>query len=302
MQKKIRMNQRLLFLTLAAVFATSGCSADKKADAAQPKPRKEGSVAPRVSVVSAPTTEYRETTVSGGSRLTGTVDFDGPIPADSMVPMPADMIGCGQSVRVTSVTHSGTHIGGAVVWITDIRTGKPLPIGRRFGLTNSECLLTPSVQGVLAPATLNMASEDVAIHRNRIIDVRTGDLEAIAPFNDNGEVVPFDKLLTKPAQLEITCDLHPWSKATILVFDHPYFATTQATGTFAIEDVPAGTYHVRAFHPRLGLAEQQVTIAAGQPAALSFKLPGSAADSAQRVKNDSPASNPISVLPPSPKR
>jgi hypothetical protein len=302
MHMKIRMNQRLFCSILVASLVTTGCSADKKADAAQPKPRKEGSVAPRTSVVSTPTGEYRATTVTGGSRLTGTVDFDGPIPPDSIVPVPADMIGCGQSVRVTPVTHSGTHIGGAVVWITDIRTGKPLPIGRRFDLANSDCLLTPSVQGVLSPATLNMASEDVAIHRNRIIDVATGDLEAIAPFNDNGEVVPFDKLLTRPAQLEVTCDLHPWSKATILVFDHPYFATTQATGTFAIEDVPAGTYHVRAYHPRLGLAEQQVTIAAGQPAALSFKLPGSAADSAQRVKNDSPASSPSSLLPPSPNR
>jgi hypothetical protein len=189
-----------------------------------------------------------------------------------------------------------------VVWLADIRLGKPLPVGRRFDLANSECLLTPSVQAVLAPATLNMASEDVAIHRNRIIDVATGDLEGIAPFNDNGEVVPFDRLLTRPAQLEITCDLHPWSKATILVFDHPYFATTESSGAFAIDDVPAGTYRVRAFHPHLGVTEQTVTIAAGQPATLALKLPGSVADPVQRVKNDSPASNPSSVASPSPNR
>jgi hypothetical protein len=296
------MIQRLSFLFLLSVAVLTGCTADKKADAAQPKPRKEGSVAPRQSVVETPSGAYRAMAVSGGSRLTGTVDFDGMIPADSLVQIPADLTGCGQSVKVTFVSHTGSKIGGAVVWIADIRSGKPLPVGRRFDLANSECLLTPSVQAVLAPATLNMASEDVAIHRNRIIDVATGDLEGIAPFNDNGEVVPFDKLLTKPAQLEITCDVHPWSKATILVFDHPYFATTENSGAFAIDDVPAGTYRVRAFHPRLGVTEQTVTVAAGQPATLALKLPGSVADPVQRVKNDSPASNPSSVASPSPNR
>ena len=94
----------------------------------------------------------------------------------------------------------------------------------------------------------------------------------LAPFNDNGEVVPFDRLLDKPAELEIDCEFHPWTKAYILVFDHPYFALTSASGAFSIEDVPPGTYHVRAWHPALGLSDQTVTVAAGQPASISLKL------------------------------
>src|SRR4029078_9365712 len=100
----------------------------------------------------------------------------------------------------------------------------------------------------------------------------TGELEAIAPFNDNGEVVPFDSLITGTEQLEVTCELHPWAKAHILVFDHPYFATSEKTGTFAIDDIPPGTYHVKAWHPLLGVAEQSVTIAAGQPVSVALKL------------------------------
>ena len=62
------------------------------------------------------------------------------------------------------------------------------------------------------------------------------------------------------------------SKAYIVVLDHPYFAMTSATGTFSIDDIPPGTYHVRAWHPTLGLSDQTVTIVAGQPASLSLKL------------------------------
>ena len=210
--------------------------------------------------------------VTGGGKLTGTIDFEGVIPADSIIELPADMMGCGQRITDKRVERTGTRIGDVIVWITDIRSGKALPLDRRFQLSNEDCMLTPKVQAVLAPATLNSVSEDVAIHRDRIINVGTGELEGIAPFNDNGEVVPFDSLLNQTEQLEVLCDIHPWAKAHILVFDHPYFATTDKSGTFSIDDVPPGTYHVKAWHPLLGVAEQSVTITAGQPFNLALKL------------------------------
>lgn len=265
------MNQCVLAVLLSSAIL-SGCSADKKADAAQPPKAKEGSVPPRPAVVTTPTSAYRVVSVTGGGKLTGTIDFDGVIPADSIIELPADMMGCGQRITDKRVERTGTRIGDVIVWITDIRSGKALPLDRRFQLSNEDCMLTPKVQAVLAPATLNIVSEDVAIHRDRIINVGTGELEGIAPFNDNGEVVPFDSLLNQTEQLEVLCDIHPWAKAHILVFDHPYFAMTDKSGTFSIDDVPPGTYHVKAWHPLLGVAEQSVTVTAGQPSNLALKL------------------------------
>lgn len=265
------MIQRLSGAVLL-MAAISACSTDKKADAAQPPKSKEGSVAPRPTVVSNPTRPYQAIAVSNGARLTGTIDFDGALTADTVIELPPDAVGCGQRITDYRVQHTGTKIGGAIVWLSDIRAGKALPLARRFELANEDCMLTPQVQAVVAPATLNVASGDVALHNDRIINVGTGELEGIAPFNDNGEVVPFDSLLKKTAQLEITCDLHPWAKAWILVLDHPYFATSERSGTFAIDDVPPGTYRVKAWHPLLGVAEQSVTISAGQAAAVALKL------------------------------
>ncbi len=277
------MIQRLYVALLLSVFVVSGRSGEKKAVAAQPAAVKEGSVPPRPSVVATPSEPYRPVQVSGGSTLTGTVDYDGVIPPDSVFAVSPDQPRCGQTIKDHAVDRTGTRIGGVVVWITDIRTGKPLPIPRRFELVNSDCLLAPRVQAVFAPGTLNMSSEDVAMHRNRIVNVGTGEMVALAPFNDNGEVVPFDHLLDKPAELEINCELHPWSKAYILVFDHPYFASTSNAGTFSIDDIPAGAYHVRAWHPSLGLSDQTVTIVAGQPASLALKLSSAGASPAPAV-------------------
>lgn len=272
MQSNYRMILRAVgALSLCSVVLT-GCSTDKKANAAQPAASKEGSVAPRAAVISTPSQPYRVTQVIGGGKLSGTVDFDGVIPSDSTITLSADQAGCGQTIKLKQVENVGTKIGGAVVWLTDIRSGKQLPMQKRFELVNEDCQLSPHVQAVLASGTLNVASEDVAMHRDRIINVATGEVEGIAPFNDNGEVVPFDRLLDKPAQLEVICDLHPWSKAHILVVDHPYFATTERSGSFSIDDIPPGTYHVKAWHPALGVAEQVVTIGAGQPASVALKL------------------------------
>jgi hypothetical protein len=271
------MIQRLSVTLLLSLLVLSGCSGEKKASAAQPAAIKEGDVAPRRAVVATPSVPYRPVQVSDGGTLSGTVDYDGVVPSDSVFTVPPDQIGCGQTVTVHAAQMSGTRVGGAIVWITDIRTGKPLPIARRFELVNSDCILDPSVQAVLAPGTLNVSSEDVALHRDKIVNVGTGEMIGIAPFNDNGEVVPFDHVFDKPAELEIRCELHPWSKAYILVFDHPYFATTAAGGTFTIDDVPPGAYHVRAWHPALGMSDQTVTIVAGQSASLALKLTGSGA-------------------------
>ncbi|MGI9044208.1 MAG: hypothetical protein ACR2GK_08810 [Gemmatimonadaceae bacterium] len=265
------MKRCLSGLVFLSVLVLGGCSADKKADAAQPEARKEGSVAPRPSVVETPGEPYREVAVAGGSRITGTLDFLGEVPADSVVQIPADVQGCGGTAVARSIERTGSRIGGAVVWISDIRAGKALPMERRFELLNSECLLHPRVQAVLSPATLNVGSGDAALHQNHIINVATGELEAIAPFSDNGVVIPFDRLLTKPAQLEITCELHPWSKAWIIVLDHPYFSVTARSGSFSIDNVPPGTYRVKAWHPHLGVTEQSVTVS-GSDTNLELKL------------------------------
>jgi len=272
MKSNFRMILGASGVVLLSSVLFAACSTDRKANAAQPAAAKEGGVPPRPTVVSAPGQAYRAIQVVGGARLTGTVDFEGVIPHDSTITLPADQAGCGQTITPRSVENTGTKIGGAVVWLTDIRSGKPLPIQRRFELVNEDCQLSPHVQAVFAPGTLNVASEDVAMHRNRIINVGTGETEGIAPFNDNGEVVPFDRLLDKPAQLEVICELHPWSKAHIVVLDHPYVAMSAKGGSFSIDDIPAGTYHVKAWHPSLGVAEQTVTFAAGQPASVALKL------------------------------
>jgi hypothetical protein len=264
-------------IALAVICVTAlgtSCSGEKPASAAQPREKKEGAVPPRTPVVTTPAQPYRAVNVAAGGKITGTVEFDGAFPADSVIQLNSDHAGCGQSVVDRRVDRTGNRVAGAAVWLTDIRAGRPIPIERRFELENEDCVIVPRVQAVVAGGTLNVISADVAMHRNKIINVGTGEVEAIAPFNDNGQVVPFDRLLTKTAQLEVVCELHPWSKAYVIVLDHPYYAVSGKSGEFTIDGAPPGTYHLRAWHPALGYVDQTVTVSAGAQATVAMKLPG----------------------------
>ena len=67
-----------------------------------------------------------------------------------------------------------------------------------------------------------------------------------------------------PGILRLKCDVHTWMVAFVGVVNHPYFAVTSADGSFALRDVPEGTYELRAWHERLGTTVSQVRVDAAR--------------------------------------
>ena len=71
---------------------------------------------------------------------------------------------------------------------------------------------------------------------------------------------------------QIRCDAHDWMRGWIWVIDHPYGATSDADGTFVIEDIPPGTYMLTAWHERLGEQEIEITITPGGTTEVNFEF------------------------------
>ena len=55
-------------------------------------------------------------------------------------------------------------------------------------------------------------------------------------------------LFDQPGIVRVFCDIHSHMSAFVLVFGHPYFATTDTDGRYRIENIPPGTYTVVAWH------------------------------------------------------
>ena len=64
--------------------------------------------------------------------------------------------------------------------------------------------------------------------------------------------------------IPVKCNIHPWMKSYIAVFANPYFQVTGQDGSFKLENVPPGTYHLTAWHEVYGSKEQDVTVSANQ--------------------------------------
>lgn len=43
-----------------------------------------------------------------------------------------------------------------------------------------------------------------------------------------------------PMLINLSCQIHPWMRGSMLCFDHPYFAVTDEQGRFAIKEAPTG--------------------------------------------------------------
>jgi len=58
----------------------------------------------------------------------------------------------------------------------------------------------------------------------------------------------------------LACDIHPWMRAWIYVFDHPYFATTDEQGRFTIRGVQPGEYTYVVRQPDVGYTETRTVV------------------------------------------
>jgi plastocyanin len=77
-----------------------------------------------------------------------------------------------------------------------------------------------------------------------------------------------------PGIVRVFCDIQSHMSAFVLVFGHPYFATTETDGRYRIDNVPPGTYTVVAWHEGQARDTRSVIIPAqGGVVEQDFRVP-----------------------------
>jgi plastocyanin len=80
----------------------------------------------------------------------------------------------------------------------------------------------------------------------------------------------------KPGVVVLGCNIHDWMIGYIYVSDTPFFAKTGAAGTATLNDMPAGEYTVRVWHPSMERSEEstarRVSVAPDSPAGAEWRI------------------------------
>ena len=82
------------------------------------------------------------------------------------------------------------------------------------------------------------------------------------------KAIKFDR----PGIVRVFCDIHSHMNAFILVFNHSFFALTDADGRYRIDNVPPGTYNLVAWNEGVSSGPQPVVVPEGGEAELDFAL------------------------------
>jgi plastocyanin len=153
-----------------------------------------------------------------------------------------------------------------IVYVRDARPQNVTPI--RAVIRQQDETFTPRVVAVTLGSEVEFPNDDPIYHN-------VFSLSRAKNFNlgryPRGETrrVRFDK----PGVVKVFCEIHSHMSATVMVFDHPWFAAPDEAGRFQLPPVPPGDHQITAWHERLGDTTVNVRLESGRSLETDFTLP-----------------------------
>jgi plastocyanin len=226
-----------------------------------------------LSLVAAPAISmaaYEGGDVKDGGSISGTVKFKGTAPAPKKLDVGKDKEVCGKTAKMDqSLIVDNGNLVNAVVTITDIKKGKKIELAK-VKLDQDGCEYHPHVLAFPAGSTVAIVNDDGILHNvHSYSKVNTAFNMAQPKFKKT-----LDVKVEKPEVVEIKCDVHGWMHGWLVATETPYFAVTDKSGSFKLENVPAGSYTVEVWHEKLGKSTQKVTVKAKEDAKVNFEVAG----------------------------
>lgn len=154
-----------------------------------------------------------------------------------------------------------------VVFIKGTVPGTFTPPATRPAMAQVDARFEPRVVPVLAGTTVEFPNRDSIYHN--IFSLTQG-----ANFNLGRYPRPESRAHTfeKPGLVRVNCDIHAHMLGFVLVLPHPYFAVPGADGSWRIPGIPAGSYHLVAWHDTLPPQVREVVVPAAGSLEASFQF------------------------------
>ena len=179
--------------------------------------------------------------------------------------LPAAESSISGTVKATGLTSSAD----AVVYVQEAAPGAKPP-AESVTMDQRKMQFIPHVLPVLAGTTVKFLNSDPTPHNVFSPDGEKYNL-GTWPEGQSKDYT-FSKCTKFPCVYTQLCRLHPEMEGFVIVLQSPYYAVSDKEGHFEIKGVPAGSYTVAVWHPKLKGQPKPVTVEAGKPAAVDFAL------------------------------
>jgi hypothetical protein len=195
--------------------------------------------------------------------LTGTFVYDGDPPNPAPIVVTKDIQVCGKHNLVdesVSVNPTNKGIAGIVVSLYVARRGKQPDVHPSYEetadaevrLDNLNCRFEPHIVLLRTGQTLVVGNKDPIGHNTKIDTLSNVPINPIIPAN--GEIKQkFPKEERLPVL--VSCSIHPWMNARVVIKESPYMAVTDENGKFAIENLPEGDWEFQVWHESSGYVD-----------------------------------------------
>jgi plastocyanin len=183
--------------------------------------------------------------------LTGTVNYDGKIPKKKTLRMDSDPV-CNAAhseavYKQSFVVDENGNLANVLIYLKNA-SADTVP-SESAVIDQKGCMYAPHVIGVQAGQEVKILNSDPTMHNIHGLPKVNKEFNFGMPKTIKERSVTFDK----PEDVfVIKCDVHPWMKSYVHVFDHPYFAVSGTDGKYAISGVPEGEYEVVAWQEKFG--------------------------------------------------
>ena len=240
-----------MILALCALPVLAGCGGGAKEEASSEAPAAE---APAAAV---------DTANAGG--VNGSVTYAG-ADTDTPIAMNADPV-CASlhqtPVDTNEIALKDGKLGNVFVYVKSGLEGKSFPApAEKKEIDQVGCQYTPRVLGVQVGQPVTIKNTDATLHNVHALCVDNPQVN----FGMTGAGQSRDLTFAAPERFAVKCDVHPWMRAHVYVFDHPFFAATGGNGRFEITGLPPGEHTLVFSHPFLGDREQKIVARDSEPA------------------------------------
>ena len=228
-------------------------------------------------VFSLAASKYQVIEVKNGGTISGTILLKGKAPNPERIAVAKNPETCGTDDRMINWVEAGENGGlsNMVVFLHKVKKGKAWQEhSGNYDIDQKNCDFDPWIQVVPKGSGLTVKNSDPVLHNIHIRElkgVRAGKRYRPVKktmFNEgqppgSGDIETEIKSRIKDNFIRINCEAHNFMFAWIFAADHPYVVQTGKDGSYTINDIPAGKYKLRAWHPTLGLQEEKIKITKG---------------------------------------